>query len=102
MIVAKNDFTNTTIRHQPVEFFVTVVERVPNVVKKDEETLKQLLDLIFKLMIDIDEDIDETWMRPKEGSESTKRKRRKTQLPLEKHALTGLYQALEMKSCCHC
>jgi hypothetical protein len=32
---------------------------VPNVVKKDEETLKQLLDLIFKLMIDIDEDIDE-------------------------------------------
>jgi len=46
---------------------VTVVERVPNVVKKDEETLKQLLDLIFKLMIDIDEDIDESWMRPKEG-----------------------------------
>jgi hypothetical protein len=26
-IVAKDDFTNPTIRHQPVEFFVTVVER---------------------------------------------------------------------------
>lgn len=34
-IVAKNDFTKTTIRHQPVEFFVTVVERIPRVVKND-------------------------------------------------------------------
>jgi hypothetical protein len=66
-IVAKDDFTNSTIRHQPVEFFVTVVERVPTVVKKDQDILKALLDLIFKLMIDIDQDIDESWMRPKEG-----------------------------------
>jgi hypothetical protein len=66
-IVSKNDYTNKTIRHQPVEFAVTVVERVPNLVKKDIETLKSLLDLVFKLMIDIDEDIEESWMRPKEG-----------------------------------
>lgn len=66
-IVAKDDYTNPLIRHQPVEFFVTVVERVPTVVKKDQDTLKALLDLIFKLMIDIDSDIEESWMRPKEG-----------------------------------
>ena len=66
-IVAKSDFTNPTIRHQPVEFFVTVVERIPAVVKKDQETLKGLLDLIFKLMIDIDNEIEDSWMRPKEG-----------------------------------
>jgi hypothetical protein len=36
-IVAKNDYTNVTIRHQPVEFFVTVVERIPTVVKKDQD-----------------------------------------------------------------
>lgn len=66
-IVAKNDYTNSTIRHQPVEFFVTVVERIPVVVKKDNETLKGLLEIIFKLMIDIDADIDECWMRPREG-----------------------------------
>jgi len=35
-IVGKNDFTNTSIRHQPVEFFVTIVERIPAVVKKDQ------------------------------------------------------------------
>jgi hypothetical protein len=29
--------------------------------------LRALLDLVFKLMIDIDEEIDESWMRPKEG-----------------------------------
>lgn len=66
-IVKKQDYTNPTIRHQPIEFFVTVVERIPNVVKKDIEVLKALLDLIFKLMIDIDEDIEESWMKPKEG-----------------------------------
>ena len=46
---------------------MTIVERVPGVIKKDQQTLMSLLDLIFKLMIDIDEDIDESWMRPKEG-----------------------------------
>lgn len=66
-LVAKNDYTNNTIRHQPIEWAVTVVERIPNIVKKDIETLKVLLDLVFKLMIDIDEDIEESWMRPKEG-----------------------------------
>ncbi len=66
-IVAKKDYTNNTIRHQPVEWAVTVVERIPNILKKDIESLKSLLDLVFKLMIDIDEDIEESWMRPKEG-----------------------------------
>jgi len=66
-IIAKNDYTNRTIRHQPVEFAVTVVERLPTLVKKDQETLRTLLDLIFKLMIDIDEDVEESWMRPREG-----------------------------------
>lgn len=46
---------------------MTVIERIPSIVKKDLETLKELLDLIFKLMIDIDSDIDESWLTPKEG-----------------------------------
>ena len=66
-LVLKNDYTNTNIRHQPLELFVTVVERIPAIVKKDVDTLKNILDLIFKIMIDIDSDIDESWCRPKEG-----------------------------------
>jgi hypothetical protein len=46
---------------------VTIVERIPSILKNDQELLKVLLDLVFKLMIDIDEDIDESWLRPKEG-----------------------------------
>ena len=66
-IAAKSDFDNITIRHQPIEFIVTLIERTPSVIKKDMETLKDLLETIFKLMIDIPEEIDEDWMRPKEG-----------------------------------
>ena len=66
-IVSKNDFTNPQIRQQPIEFYVTVIERIPSIVKKDQELLKQLIELIFKLMIDIDADIEDEWCRPKEG-----------------------------------
>ena len=66
-IAGKDDFTNHTIRHQPIEFIVTLIERLPSVVKKDVEMLKDILETLFKLMIDIDIDIDADWMRPKEG-----------------------------------
>lgn len=66
-VIGSKDFANNTIRHQPMEFVVTIVERKPSVVKKDSEFLKDILDNLFRLMIDIDEDIEESWMRPKEG-----------------------------------
>jgi len=46
---------------------VTVVERIPSIVKKNTDLLKELIELIFSLMRDIDEDIEEDWLRPKEG-----------------------------------
>ena len=66
-IVAYKDFANNSIRHQPLEFYTTIVERQPSIMKKDEVLLKNLLETIFQLMIDIDEDIDQSWMTPKEG-----------------------------------
>jgi hypothetical protein len=56
-------------------------------VKKDVETLKSLLELVFKLMIDIDSDIDESWMRPKEK----RKKKRKIQFISVKLALIDLF-----------
>lgn len=44
-----------------------IVERCPDVLQKDGETLKALLELVFKLMIDIDADIEQEWTHPKEG-----------------------------------
>ena len=46
-IVAYKDFAKNTIRQQPIEFYCTVVERQPSIVKKDEELLKDLLNVIF-------------------------------------------------------
>ena len=66
-IVGKNDFTNPSIRQQPIEFYVSVIERVPSIGKKDVDMLKHLFQLIFQLMVDIDSDIEESWLRPKEG-----------------------------------
>lgn len=66
-IVENGDFTDPLVRHQPLDFFVMTVERLPNICAKDDELLRRLFDLVFKLMIDIDSDIEESWMRPKEG-----------------------------------
>jgi len=46
---------------------VTVIERIPSIAKKNEELLKSLIETIFKLMIDIDDQIEDSWMKPKEG-----------------------------------
>lgn len=66
-IVNKSDFTNPMIRQQPVEFYVTMIERVPSIVSKDAALLQNVIEQIFKLMIDVDADIEADWMRPKEG-----------------------------------
>lgn len=50
-----------------MEFVVTMIERKPSLAKKDVELTKDVLELIFQLMIDIDEDIDSDWLKPKEG-----------------------------------
>lgn len=66
-IVAYKDFANNAIRHQPLEFVVTMIERKPSLAKKDGALVQDVLELIFQLMIDIDEDIDNDWLCPKEG-----------------------------------
>ena len=66
-IVLKNDFANVQIRQLPIEFFVTVIERIPSIAKKNQDLLTNLIETIFKLMIDIDDEITEEWMKPKEG-----------------------------------
>ena len=44
-----------------------MIERKPSLAKKDTALVKDVLELIFQLMIDIDEDIDADWLQPKEG-----------------------------------
>ena len=46
---------------------MTLIERQPSLVKKDTELLKDILQSIFNLMIDIDDEIEASWLSPKEG-----------------------------------
>jgi hypothetical protein len=66
-IVLKTDFANDKICQQPIEFYVTCIERIPSIVKKNTALLTELIQLIFRLMIDVDADIEESWLSPKEG-----------------------------------
>ena len=43
------------------------MERVPSIVKKDQELLRQIIETIFRLMVDIEPEIDQEWLKPKEG-----------------------------------
>lgn len=66
-IVRYKDFCNPQICQQPIEFFVSVIERIPSIVKKNQDLLKSIIGIVFELMIQIESDIDEDWLRPKEG-----------------------------------
>jgi len=44
-----------------------MVERLPGIAKKNTTLLQQLIEVVFKLMLDVDEDIEQEWLKPKEG-----------------------------------
>lgn len=68
-IITKSDTLSSTIRQQPIEFLTTVAERQPSLLLNNEEYLKGMLDTTFKLMIDIDAEIDDTWGDPKDPAQ---------------------------------
>lgn len=68
-IITKSDILNSTIRHQPVEFLTTIAERQPSLLLENERYLKGMLDTTFKLMIDIPEEIEDTWGDPKDPAQ---------------------------------
>ena len=50
-----------------LEIIICEVERVPSVIKGDSVLQKTIFDLIMNYMIQIENEIDETWLTPKEG-----------------------------------
>lgn len=59
----QND-SNTKI--ESVESLVNVIERYPELAQ-DENTLKSVVELVFKNMLEIDDEVEEEWMSPPEG-----------------------------------
>ena len=53
-----------------VNFIITIIERVPSIIKKhdkDRSLIKDVVSLLFFGMVNIDKEIDDDWKRPEEG-----------------------------------
>lgn len=55
------------LKDQAIEVIVTISERYPEMIKKQPNTLKDILELIFTHMIDIDSEVTAEWSNPPDG-----------------------------------
>ena len=67
-IMTKRDFDNKTIRIIPVELISTIIVRLKTVFKKKLKIVEKVIELFYRVMIDIDDEIDEEWLNPEDGS----------------------------------
>lgn len=58
---------NDNVKRSSVELLICLAERQPAMIRKNMNALKQLVEMTFFYMIQIEEDITEEWQRPKEG-----------------------------------
>jgi len=64
---AKKDYDNEKLRQIPLEALVSIIERVPLVIKKHKAHVLELCSALFDIAISIDEEVDPEWYSPKEG-----------------------------------
>ncbi|CAI2371015.1 unnamed protein product [Moneuplotes crassus] len=61
---------NEALKKLPIEILITIAEREPRLLSNNENHCKHLLDMIFKLMIGIDEEVTEEWLDPSDPSQA--------------------------------
>jgi len=64
---SKTDFDNDKLRQMPLEILVTIIERLPVCGRKHKKELWNLCSAAFNIAVSIEDECDETWMKPKEG-----------------------------------
>ncbi|EGR31191.1 hypothetical protein IMG5_116170 [Ichthyophthirius multifiliis] len=57
----------TDIKHMGTETLISLVQRLPQIVRKNQEYLLKLIELIFSHMIEIDQEVTDEWKQPPEG-----------------------------------
>ena len=65
-IIEKKDYLDEKIRELGFEMIVNYVERIPKILKKDNEKLVHLIEMIYKFAFEFDKDISEQWKNPSE------------------------------------
>ena len=66
-VSGKKDYDNEKLRQMPLEMLVSIIERLPGLAKKFKTQLWNLCAAVFDVTVSIDEDVDEAWLKPKEG-----------------------------------
>ena len=67
-IIANKNWANDKLRTLPLQFILSMLEQVPSVAKEVKvPLLTDLLQLVFKVMVDVDPVIDEDWLNPSDG-----------------------------------
>jgi len=58
---------DSSLKEMAISILISIVERIPALVKKDNEKLKGIILMLFHEMVSIDTEIDEDWIKPPEG-----------------------------------
>lgn len=66
-IMGKKDYDKKTIRILPIEFVSTIVIRLKTAFTKNVKAIQTIVEAIYNVMIDIDEEIPEEWLYPEDG-----------------------------------
>lgn len=61
------DIENVGIKRITMESLLLVVENYPALIKNNNEYKKNLIEMIFFYMVDMDEEIEDSWKCPPEG-----------------------------------
>eukprot|EP00826_Nyctotherus_ovalis_P021889 TRINITY_DN1714_c0_g1_i2.p1 TRINITY_DN1714_c0_g1~~TRINITY_DN1714_c0_g1_i2.p1 ORF type:complete len:1100 (+),score=368.01 TRINITY_DN1714_c0_g1_i2:202-3501(+) len=66
-ISKKKDYVNDKLRQMPLESLVSILERMTSLVKKHKTQVLELCSALFDIAVSIEDEVDEEWLKPKEG-----------------------------------
>lgn len=64
-VIEKKDYLDEKIRDIGFEVIIKLIERVPNLFKKDQEKLAHFVETIYKYALEFDKEITDEWCNPK-------------------------------------
>ena len=67
-IMDKKDFADESIRELGYEIIISLTERIPKLLEKDQIKLKDFLERLFKYSLEMDTEISNDWCVPKTES----------------------------------
>lgn len=62
------NYDKKTIRIMPIEFITTIIVRLKAVFTKRTKTIHKVLEIIYAVMVDTDEEVDDEWLNPENGT----------------------------------